>query len=205
MVVDIAANERFFTYLRDCRGRYDIHLGDARLKLKEAAAHAYQLLVVDAFSSDAIPVHLITREALALYFDKLTADGVLAVHISNRHLDLAPVLGNCARELGLTGLVEDDGDDDPPGKSRSDWVILARNRAALRPLLERRSAGRLTMQANLVLGMTGAPLMMPVPFARYALWDDLEDDPEQRTWTDDFSNIIGVLRWWQKDRDGWGR
>jgi hypothetical protein len=206
-VVDIASNERFFTYLRDARGPYDIRLGDARLKLKDAAPHSYKLIVVDAFSSDAIPVHLITKEAVELYFDKLTPDGVLAVHISNRHLSLGPVLGNIVRELGLAGLDEYDNDEGAPGKNSSDWVVLARNRRALEPLIARREAARLSTQANLVLGMNAAPVMLPVPFARFTLWDDLEDDPEQRTWTDDYSNIIGVLRWWEKERKrtGWGK
>jgi len=206
-VVDIASNERFFTYLRDARGPYDIRLGDARLKLKDAAPHSYKLIVVDAFSSDAIPIHLITKEAIELYFDKMTPDGVLAVHISNRHLSLGPVLGNIVRELGLAGLDEYDNDEGSPGKNSSDWVVLARNRQALEPLIARREAARLSVQANLVLGMTAAPVMLPVPFARFTLWDDLDDDPEQRTWTDDYSNIIGVLRWWEKERKrkGWGR
>jgi len=197
-VVDIASNERFFTYLRDARGPYDIRLGDARLKLRDAAPHSYRLIVVDAFSSDAIPVHLMTKEAVELYYRKLTADGAVAVHISNRHLNLAPVLGNIARELDLVGLDEYDNDDGL-GKTVSTWVVLARNRQALQPLLERRAATRLSVQANLVLAATAAPVMIPVPFARYALWDDLADDPEKRTWTDDFSNIISVLRWWEKE------
>jgi hypothetical protein len=199
-VVDIASNERFFTYLRDARAPIDIRLGDARLKLKDAAPHSYRLIVVDAFSSDAIPVHLMTREAVALYFDKLAEDGAVALHISNRHLNLAPVLGNIVRDLGLVGLNEYDSDMSASGKIGSNWVVLARNRQALEPLLERRQAARLAVQGNLVLGATGATVMLPVPFARYALWDTLEDDPEQRTWTDDFSNIISVLRWWEKDR-----
>jgi hypothetical protein len=196
-VVDIASNERFFTYLRDARAPFDIRLGDARLKLRDAAPHSYRLIVVDAFSSDAIPVHLITREAVELYFDKLAADGILAVHITNRHLRLDSVLGNIARELGLVGLDEYDADK-APGKYSSNWAVLARDRQALQPLLERRTATRLSVQANLVLGATGAPVMLPVPFARYALWDDLQDDPRKRTWTDDFSNILNVLRWWEK-------
>jgi hypothetical protein len=199
-VVDIASNPNLFTYLHDRQGRYDIRLGDARLKLKDAPDHTYKLIVVDAFSSDAIPIHLITKEAVELYFEKLTDDGVLAVHISNRHLNLGPVLGNIVRDLGLAGLDEYDNDEDPSGKNTSDWVLLARNRNVFKPILERRDASRQSIEANVLLGMTGSPAAIPVPYARFAIWDDLEDDPRQRTWTDDFSNIISVLRWWKTER-----
>jgi hypothetical protein len=198
-VVDIASNPAFFTYLSERQGRYDIKLGDARLKLKDAAPHSYKLIVVDAFSSDAIPVHLITKEAVELYFEKLAPDGVLAVHISNRHLNLGPVLGNIVRELGLAGLDEYDNDEGLSGKNSSDWVLLAKNREVFKPLLWRREVSRETIHINGFLGLTGTPIL-PVPYARFTIWDDLEDDPTQRTWDDDFSNIIGVLRWWKQDR-----
>src|SRR5207244_8114742 len=123
-VRDIATDESYFTYLRDCRAEWKIVLGDARLRLQEADDKKYGIIVVDAFSSDAIPIHLITREALELYFRKLAADGVLAVHISNRHLDLAPVLGNLAQELGLASLREYDSDVESrsvPGISVHEW------------------------------------------------------------------------------------
>lgn len=200
-VVDIASNPVYFSYLPERAGRYDIKLGDARLKLKDASDHSYNLIVVDAFSSDAIPVHLITKEAIQLYFEKLREDGVLAVHISNRHLSLGPVLGNIVRELGLAGLDEYDNDEGPPGKNSSDWVLIARNRAVLQPVIDRRESARRTVEANAVLGMGSGSILMPVPFARYALWDNLEDDRAQRIWTDDFSNIVQVLRWWEKPRE----
>src|SRR5262249_24895268 len=104
VMIHIATNPAYFTFLRDCRGKYDIILGDGRLKLGEAPRGAYRLFVVDAFSSDAIPVHLLTREAIERYFDKLTPDGVLLVHVSNRYLQLAPVLGNIAHALGLSAV-----------------------------------------------------------------------------------------------------
>ncbi|MGH2351166.1 MAG: spermidine synthase, partial [Chloroflexota bacterium] len=104
----IARDPQYFTFLRDCPPDVQVILGDARLSLTEAPPGAYHLIVLDAYSSDAIPIHLITREALAIYLDKLAAGGVLAFHISTRHLDLAPVLGRLARDAGLVCLVQED-------------------------------------------------------------------------------------------------
>jgi hypothetical protein len=104
----IARDARFFTFLRDSRADARVVLGDARLKLREVASGRFDLLVLDAYSSDAIPVHLMTREAVALYIQKLAPDGVLAFHISNRHLDLEPMLGNLLREAGLVALAQTD-------------------------------------------------------------------------------------------------
>ena len=93
------------TYLNDCKAKVDVSMGDARLSLeKETGEHFFDVLAVDAFSSDSIPVHLLTLEAMELYFRQLKPDGILAVHISNRYLDLQPVLegetappGSCPR------------------------------------------------------------------------------------------------------------
>src|SRR5918998_1293650 len=100
LIEDIARDESLFTYLRDCPGQNEVILGDARLSLAETSDE-YGIIVADAFSSDAIPVHLMTRKAIDLYFDKLQENGVLLIHISNRHLDLEPVLGNVAQDAGL--------------------------------------------------------------------------------------------------------
>jgi hypothetical protein len=168
LVKEIATNENYFTYLRDCRARWDIVLGDARLKLREADDKKYGIIVVDAFSSDAIPIHLITREALQLYFRKLTDDGILAVHISNRHLNLEPVLANLAQELGLTCLRQYDNDVEKrgiSGISSSDWVVLARRREDL---------GKLADDER---------------------WSPLETEPKVGVWTDDYSNLLSVFIW----------
>ncbi len=97
-----------FTFLRDCGPSCDVVLGDARLSLARRQASGYSLLVLDAFSSDGIPVHLLTREALELYLARLAPDGILAFHISNRHLRLQPVLAAVAEEWGLSALVQRD-------------------------------------------------------------------------------------------------
>jgi hypothetical protein len=108
VVERIARDRRYFTFLSDCPPEVDIVLGDARLTVPRAAAGSYDLIVLDAFSSDAIPIHLVTREALGEYLDKLTPGGAIAFHISNRHLDLEPVLARIARDANLVGRLRRD-------------------------------------------------------------------------------------------------
>jgi len=161
----IARDPRYFTYLRDCRASaVAVVLGDARLQLRTAPEQGYGLIILDAFSSDAIPMHLLTREALSLYRRKLTPDGVIAFHISNRYLDLAPVLGALARDAGLVSRVRHDANpsvtEQERGKSPSIWVVMAHRDADLGPL------------------------------ATDPLWVAPQDRPDAPVWTDDFSNII---------------
>jgi spermidine synthase len=131
-VKDIAENPRYFSYISDAVARgadVEFVMGDARLSLKKYPVEDehFRLIVVDAFSSDAIPVHLITYEALETYLKKLAPDGIIAFHISNRYLDLEPVLATLARKAGLKCLVRHDSKEDHPGKASSTWVILARS------------------------------------------------------------------------------
>jgi SAM-dependent methyltransferase len=164
-VVRIATNPNYFTNLRNCRAEYNIVLGDARLQLARAEDAKYALLAVDAFSSDAIPMHLITREALELYFQKLKPDGVLLVHISNRYLNLAPVLGNLADDLGLDALWCQDSEDSETWKYASEWVALARKPEDL---------GTLVGKSD---------------------WTSVPRNPKVGVWTDDYSNLLSVLSW----------
>ncbi len=169
-VVRIAQSPRYFTYYEAGQqrgGDLRVVIGDARLKLGEAPDHRYDLIVLDAFSSDAIPVHLITREAVAMYFRKLTDDGVVALHISNRYLGLEPVLGNLVKDLSLVGLkqFDDESDKQFPGKSSSDWVLLARRKEAFGSL------------------------------ADDIRWTSLRQDLRVGVWTDDFSNVLSVFDW----------
>ena len=101
LVVRVARSE--FTFLADCHGKLDIAMGDARLSLEREQPENFDVLAVDAFSGDAIPVHLLTSEAMDLYFRHLRPDGILAVHISNRYLDLVPVLAGEALSTGKNG------------------------------------------------------------------------------------------------------
>lgn len=153
----------YFTYYNHCPAAKQVILGDARLMMEKARPGQYQLIAVDAFSSDAIPVHLITREAIELYFRNLKPDGVLAVHISNRYLNLEPVLANIAAKLGYGALREKDNEDSEVGKYSSDWVILARK-----------------VQDFGALGQDER-------------WKPAKVDKDVGVWTDDFSNLLSVF------------
>lgn len=163
-VVDIARN--FFTYLRDSDATIEIALGDARLSLEREPPQRFDVLAIDAFSSDAIPVHLITAEAMDVYLRHMQPDGVIAFHVTNRFLDLAPVVDALAKSRGLHAvLVSDDTQDSLGITSRSDWVLVARNLHVL---------GRATI-------------------ARAS--EPITAHPEWRLWTDDFNNIVQVLKY----------
>jgi hypothetical protein len=144
----------------------DIVLGDARLKLRGAPDQSYDLLVLDAFSSDAIPVHLMAQQALDLYLSKLAQGGMLLFHISNRNLDLTGVVANLAKSRGLSGLsMLDLTPTQPNGKIPSHWVVLARN-------------------------SSGYGALASDPYAKPLVSSGTDD-----VWTDDFSNIISVFNW----------
>jgi hypothetical protein len=123
----IAQNKKYFRYLADCRVTPQIRLGDARLTLANEPDGQFDVLLIDAFSSDAIPIHLLTREAVELYFQKLAPHGVLMVHLSNRHLFLQPVVAGTAAALKVVARVRDDDDETSIGKSSSTWAVLARS------------------------------------------------------------------------------
>jgi SAM-dependent methyltransferase len=122
----VEAAREYFHYLEDSRAEIEIVLGDARLSLEREPPHQFDALLLDAFSSDAIPVHLLTREAFELYSRHLAPDGVLAVHISNHYLDLAPVVARQAEELGWNAVQVQNLGDEKKGIFRSNWVLLSR-------------------------------------------------------------------------------
>jgi hypothetical protein len=139
LVERVARDDRLFTFLRDCPPASTVVIGDARVTLREAPDHAYAMIVMDAFTSDAIPTHLLTREAIAAYRKKLAPDGLLVLHISNRHLDLAPVVGNLARDAGLVGrmskaIAAEDSNTLIAGPAKV--VVLAPTSTLLGPLAE---------------------------------------------------------------------
>ena len=164
-VMQIARTQ--FTYLDDSAATIELALGDARLTLEREPPQNFDVLAVDAFSSDAIPVHLITREALGTYLRHMKPDGIVAFHVSNRFLDLIPVVARLAKEQGAHAvLVRDDPDEEEDHRrSRSDWVLVSRDPAALEreAMVEREAT-------------------------------EAEDRPEWRTWTDDYSNLIQILK-----------
>ena len=164
-VIDVA--QRNFSYLSDSAAKVELALGDARLVLEREAPQGFDILAIDAFSSDAIPVHLITREALGTYLKHVKQDGIVAFHVSNRFLDLVPVVARLAKAHQADAVIvrDDPDDDDPNSRSRSDWVLVSRTPAAL----QRKDI----VEAKAVAA---------------------EDRPDWRTWTDDYSNLIQILR-----------
>ena len=125
----------YFVFLKECRGKLDIILGDARFKLEDQIAadkEKFDVLAVDAFSGDAIPVHLLTKEAFAIYKQRLRPDGILAIHISNRHFDLEPVVKVLAADASMyAGLITKMGDDRIGSKTNA-WVLLSSTESSLK-------------------------------------------------------------------------
>jgi spermidine synthase len=139
LVIDFA--RRHFTYLRDARGRVEVVAGDARLSLEremslEQNLHTYDVLAVDAFSGDAVPVHLLTREMFELYDRALQADGVLALHVSNRYLDLRPVVQGAAAERGMKLVQVVTTDNVITRAIASTWLLATRNEPFVAALSE---------------------------------------------------------------------
>ncbi len=164
-VVQIARDPRLFRFLSACAPSASIVLGDARLTLAAAPAR-YDLIVLDAFSSDTIPVHLLTREAFAIYLSRLAPRGVLVIHASNRHLDLAPVVAAAAAADGLVALLKNENLGEPGEahfRAGSVAMALARDTADL---------GDLPARAG---------------------WRRLDPTPNVAAWTDDYSNILGAM------------
>jgi hypothetical protein len=176
-VVRITAEQKRFTFLASCTPQAPIIMGDARLKLAEAPDGAYDFIMVDAFSSDTIPIHLLTREAMAVYLAKLAPHGMIVMHVSNRHLELSSVVAGIAQANGLKartnpGTSGDEHEDDFAYKFTSTIVIAAR--------------------ADEDFGVLGEP----GDFA----WPVLTAPAKQRIWTDDYSNIIGAILRHLRDR-----
>ncbi len=156
-----------FTYLTRCAREAEVVLGDARLKLAEAAPGSLDVLAIDAFSSDAIPLHLLTEEAFGIYLRALSPKGVLVVHISNRYIELEPILSAIARERGLAAAVRNDNPADRTALTPSSWVVLTRDPAQLKALAAQ---------------------------SPDVAWDPLES-PARDVWTDDHASILPYVRW----------
>jgi hypothetical protein len=162
----IAREPRYFTYLRDAGDRVDVVIGDGRLTLAKEPDGEFDALVVDAFSGDAIPAHMLTREAFALYFEKLSEHGLLLVHISNVYLDLFPVVANLVADAGLSARYRHLAEPHTPGGDLSDWVVVARRSGALARFETIRPP-----------------------------WQVLEPAPDVDVWTDDYTNVVQAMRW----------
>lgn len=162
LVLGIA--ERDFTFLKDSGAQYDLVLGDARLSLERERNNQYDVLAVDAFSGDAIPVHLLTTEAFALYFRHMKQNGVLAIHVSNKFLALAPVVQAAADHFKKKAVMVDVDGDDEAGTYGTTWVLVA------------------APEAEIFTKDLG-PDAKPVDSAR-----------KVRVWTDDYSSIYPILK-----------
>ncbi|MFM9996753.1 MAG: spermidine synthase [Phycisphaerales bacterium] len=173
-VVRIASNPAYFTYLSENQSRnraaVDFVIGDGRLSLRDRAEPGeFGLIVLDAFTSDAIPIHLITREALKVYVSRLKPGGIIAFHVSNQYLSLPPVVARLAQDQGLAALgggLNDNVDRDEAvrtGRVECVWMLVARDRADFGPLLNDKR------------------------------WLELEAGPDAPLWTDDYSNILSVF------------
>jgi spermidine synthase len=127
--LDVRIAREEFNFLRDAKAEVSIELGDARLTLEREPAQRFDVLAVDAFSSDAIPVHLLTLEAFELYFRHLKAEGVLAVHISNQHLNLEPVVAAAAERLGKEAVVVRNENHYAQGVFKATWVLVGSREA----------------------------------------------------------------------------
>ena len=169
LIERVARDPGLFTFLRNSQGQIAVEIGDGRKKLEDAAPRSFDLIVIDAFSSDSVPVHLMTREAVDLYASRLRPGGIIALHISNRYLQLEPVIAAIVAPTELRALTRVDADvpaaDAARGRIPSHWVLL-------------------TAEANRLADL-----------AREPGWRALKGQPGIHAWTDDYSNILKSLRW----------
>ena len=163
VAIRIARDPTLFNFVSECRPDVPVVLGDARLTLAEAPDASYDLIIVDAFSSDAIPIHLLTREAMAIYLKKLAPHGMIVLHVSNRHLELSSVAAGIAAANGLIMRLHDSVDPDEPYKYAGTVAAIARDDADFGAL------------------------------ANSSEWELREPDPKQWVWTDDYSDIVGSV------------
>lgn len=168
-LVDVAKNH--FSYLKNAEelrhAKISVEIGDARLLLREGPSARFDVLVLDAFSSDAVPIHLLTREALTVYRRSLDKGGLLVAQLTNSHVQLLPVFGALARDAGLVGIYRADeatAAEEKDGKDSSEWAVLTDSRASIDTLVRARA-------------------WRPLPTAR-----------DTSVWTDDYANVLGALR-----------
>ena len=165
-VIRFARDPEYFRFLQLCTPEAEVVLGDARLSLARTPDARFSTLIIDAFSSDAVPVHLLTREAFELYRRKLVPGGALVFHLSSRHLELRQVLGSQAVALGWQGVWRLQKRVPTPGvEYPSEWAFLSE-------------------RAELVTNLA----------ARHPDWQPLPPPSARSSWTDDFSNVISLLR-----------
>ena len=156
----------FFTFLAHCGSNCDVVIGDGRLQLERTADLNFDLLLLDAFSSDSVPTHLLSREAVHLYLRKLTPDGILMFHVSNRYLNVEKLVSSLVSDSGLVAYsrFDDAGSLRNVGKSSANHVVAARHREDLEGIEKRPG------------------------------WNRLVPPPDFQAWTDDYSNLLSLIR-----------
>ena len=167
LVVQVAKNPNWFNYLNRCNKKAEMIVGDARLSLEKEDDGSFDLLIMDAFSSDAVPTHLLTREALELYLRKLNDNGLLAFHITNRHLAIKNVLADHVNTMHLAALLQEfKPETEQPLVVATDWVVISKNPDRLQRLQQ----------------------------SRLGHWQKLPLTFGLQPWTDDFTHIIGIWK-----------
>jgi len=162
-VVHIASD--FFTFVKRCGGNCDIVVGDGRLSIQGQPEHEFDLIVLDAFNSDSIPSHLVSREAVRMYTSKLKPDDILLFHVSNRYLDVERLATGVSIDEGLNAFIRHDDDEEPTGKAASDYVAAVQHASDLDAIPHKED------------------------------WDEGHKPTEIKSWTDDYSNMMSVIRW----------
>ncbi|MEO0415531.1 MAG: fused MFS/spermidine synthase, partial [Verrucomicrobiota bacterium] len=159
-----------FTFLEDCRGKETVIIGDARTslenELRNGENQAFDLLFVDAFSGDSIPIHLVTEESFQLYFDHIKDDGALVVHITNLHIDLSDPVRRLAEKFGYEAMLITDDPDWDSHLMFSEWVVVTKNPEIIKNLEDGNHINE---------------------------W--YREEPKPIDWTDDYSNLLQVLMW----------
>lgn len=165
----VELSQTYFTFIKDSQAKVEIVLGDARLsmerELSDGEPQEYDVLALDAFSGDAIPAHLLTVEAFGIYLKQVRPDGVIAVHTSNRYLDLCPIVALLAKHYDLQVVTIEADDEGGVGDSSSEWMLVTRNTAFL---------------DSVAIEDVSEPAEMP--------------GPDIHVWTDHFSNLYQILQ-----------
>jgi hypothetical protein len=210
-VARIARDTTYFSFLSECEargGRLNVVLGDGRLQL-ERSPETFDLLVIDAFSSDSIPVHLLTKQAIRLYLDHLEDDGILAFNISSKYLRLAAVLGDVAAELGLVSLVQvDTGTGQGPNSAEMSEAREAyeqfqkTKRVDPRLIMKALKAEEARMEESRTTGRSPSQWVIMArrteqlgKLAKDPRWRPIIRTPGSRVWSDDYSNLLSVFVW----------
>jgi spermidine synthase len=162
-IPEIANN--LFTFLPSCGNNCDVVIGDGRLTIEKANAEEFDLLMLDAFNSDSIPAHLVSREAVRMYLTKLKPNGLLMFHVSNRYMNVEGLISAVVTDASLEALVRHDYELQTELKAKSQYIVAAKNVEAL---------GSLKHDEN---------------------WSKVEKPDAVQPWTDDYSNMLEILRW----------